>query len=62
MKRATFAQSPRMVTEASQSYSFSRRAILLGGLQGAVGVALAGRMAWLSESARWLEDDWLVHQ
>lgn len=55
MKRATFAQSPRMVTEASQSYSFSRRAILLGGLQGAVGVALAGRMAWLAiaENARY---------
>ncbi|MFA6125602.1 penicillin-binding protein 2 [Sphingomonas sp.] len=48
MKRATFAQSPRMVTEASQSYSFSRRAILLGGVQGAVGLALAGRMAWLA--------------
>ena len=38
----------RIVTEAQQSYSFSRRAILLGGAQGAVGLVLAGRMAWLS--------------
>ncbi|WP_267380139.1 MULTISPECIES: penicillin-binding protein 2 [unclassified Sphingomonas] len=39
---------PRVVTEASQAYSFSRRAWLLGAAQGAVGVALAGRMGWLA--------------
>ena len=43
MKRPT-----RIVTEASQNYSFSRRAVVLGGAQAAVGLVLAGRMAWLS--------------
>ena len=38
----------RIVTEATQQFSFSRRAWLLGAAQGAVGVLLAGRMAWLS--------------
>ena len=38
----------RIVTEASAAYSFSRRAWLLGTAQAAVGVLLAGRMAWLS--------------
>ena len=38
----------RIVTEQSQSYSFSRRAVMLGVGQGAVGLMLAGRMAWLS--------------
>lgn len=36
------------ITEASQTYSFSRRAVVLGAAQGAVGMVLAGRMAWLS--------------
>jgi penicillin-binding protein 2 len=36
------------VTEASQTYSFSRRAVLMGGAQGAVALVLAGRMTWLS--------------
>ncbi|WP_294331168.1 penicillin-binding protein 2 [uncultured Sphingomonas sp.] len=36
------------VTEATQTYSFSRRAVVLGAAQGAVGMVLAGRMAWLS--------------
>ncbi|WP_066726959.1 penicillin-binding protein 2 [Sphingomonas pituitosa] len=36
------------ITEAAQTYSFSRRAIVLGAAQGAVGMVLAGRMAWLS--------------
>ncbi|PVX30540.1 penicillin-binding protein 2 [Sphingomonas pokkalii] len=36
------------VTEAAQIYSFSRRALVLGAAQGAVGLVLAGRMAWLS--------------
>ncbi|MGN6376196.1 MAG: penicillin-binding protein 2 [Sphingomonas sp.] len=43
MKRPT-----RIVTEASQTYSFGRRAVMLGIGQGAVGLVLAGRMAWLS--------------
>ena len=38
----------RPVSEASQSFSFSRRAWLLGMGQGAVGVALAARMSWLA--------------
>ncbi len=37
-----------MVTEATQSYSFSRRAVLLGTGQAAVGLVLAGRMAWIA--------------
>jgi penicillin-binding protein 2 len=44
----TFGNSNKMMTEAAQSFSFSRRAVLLGFGQGAVGLALAGRMAWLS--------------
>ncbi len=39
---------PRVVTEMSQAYSFSRRAWILGAAQGGVGLMLAGRMAWLS--------------
>ncbi len=39
---------PRIVTEATQAYSFSRRAWLLGTAQGAVGLLLAGRMGWLA--------------
>ena len=48
MNRPAFAQTPRMVTEAAQSYSFSRRTVLLGAAQGLVGLALAGRMTWLA--------------
>lgn len=40
--------STRMVTEASQAYSFSRRALVLGAGQAAVGLLLAGRMTWLA--------------
>jgi penicillin-binding protein 2 len=40
--------TPRIVTEMSQAYSFSRRAWMLGAAQGGVGLMLAGRMAWLS--------------
>lgn len=36
------------VTEASQTYSFSRRALLMGGAQASVALVLAGRMTWLS--------------
>jgi penicillin-binding protein 2 len=38
----------KTVTEASQSFTFTRRALLLGGIQGGVGALLAGRLAWLS--------------
>lgn len=38
----------RLVTAAQQSFSFTRRALFLRGAQGAVGLMLAGRMAWLS--------------
>ncbi|MFL9841948.1 penicillin-binding protein 2 [Sphingomonas sp. ST-64] len=37
-----------MITEAQQSYSFSRRAMVLGGGQAVLGVILAARMTWLS--------------
>ena len=38
----------RFVTEAAQSYTFSRRAVALGGLQGAFALMLGARMTWLS--------------
>jgi penicillin-binding protein 2 len=38
----------KTVTEATQSFTFTRRALLLGGIQGGVGALLAGRLAWLS--------------
>ncbi|HYE27437.1 MAG TPA: penicillin-binding protein 2 [Allosphingosinicella sp.] len=37
-----------IITENSQVYTFTRRALVLGGAQGALGALLAGRMAWLS--------------
>ena len=39
---------PRIVTEHAQGFTFTRRALVLGGAQLAVGGILAGRMAWLS--------------
>jgi len=36
------------ITEAAQAYSFSRRALMLGGIQAGVGVLLAGRMTYLA--------------
>ena len=47
----------RVVTEASQAFSFSRRAWLLGAAQGGVGLLLGARMAWLSvaENAHFTE-------
>jgi penicillin-binding protein 2 len=36
------------ITEAAQHYSFSRRALGMGALQGGVALVLAGRMGWLS--------------
>ncbi|MDO7842673.1 penicillin-binding protein 2 [Sphingomonas immobilis] len=38
----------RILTEATQSYSFSRRALMLGVGQGAFALVLAGRMTWLA--------------
>ncbi len=43
MKRPT-----RIVTEAAQAFSFSRRATVLGMAQAGVGLLLAGRMTWLA--------------
>jgi penicillin-binding protein 2 len=37
-----------IMSEATQAYSFTRRAWLLGAAQGLFGVALAGRMGWLA--------------
>ncbi|HEX4693649.1 penicillin-binding protein 2 [Sphingomonas sp.] len=42
------SRPPRLTTDAAQSYSFSRRALMVGGAQGAVALALAARMGWLS--------------
>lgn len=38
----------KIVTEATQSFTFTRRAMVVGGLQGAIGAVLVGRMAWIS--------------
>lgn len=38
----------KIITEATQSFTFSRRAMVVGGLQGAIGAVLVGRMAWIS--------------
>ena len=38
----------KVVTEAAQSFTFTRRAMFLGAVQGGIGAVLAGRMAWLS--------------
>ncbi|SCW91969.1 penicillin-binding protein 2 [Sphingobium faniae] len=44
-----FARPKRkIVTEATQTFTFTRRAMVVGGLQGAFGLLLAGRMAWIS--------------
>ena len=48
MNSSLFGQSQRLVTEASQSYSFSRRTFALGAAQAVFGLALAGRMGWLA--------------
>ena len=42
------ARRQRLVTEAQQRLSFTRRAMVLGGAQGAIALLLGGRMAWLS--------------
>ncbi|SNS47883.1 penicillin-binding protein 2 [Sphingomonas laterariae] len=41
-------RGPRIVTEQQQLLTFTRRAMVLGGAQFAMGTVLAGRMAWLS--------------
>src|SRR3954470_9446836 len=40
--------TPKRITTAHQSITFSRRMMLLGGAQAAVGALLIGRMGWLS--------------
>jgi len=40
--------TPRIVTGAMQSYTFSRRAWLLGTAQAGFGLLLAGRMGWIA--------------
>lgn len=42
------AGSGRTVTEAQQSFTFTRRAMVLGAVQGGIGVLLAARMGWIS--------------
>lgn len=45
----SFIKSKRKIlTEASQSFTFTRRALVVGGLQGTIGAMLIGRMAWIS--------------
>jgi penicillin-binding protein 2 len=41
-------RQPPLVTEQTQAITFTRRALVLGGVQGAVGLLLAGRMAYIS--------------
>jgi penicillin-binding protein 2 len=48
MKFSPVPRPARLVTEQSQAFTFTRRALLLGGAQLGVGALLAGRMAWLS--------------
>lgn len=38
----------KTVTEATQTFTFTRRALVVGGLQGLIGATLIGRMAWIS--------------
>jgi penicillin-binding protein 2 len=37
-----------VITENSQAFTFTRRAMVLGGAQGVLAAALAGRMAWIA--------------
>src|SRR6476660_6472890 len=37
-----------LITESTQSFSFTRRALFLGAAEAGVATLLAGRMAWLS--------------
>ena len=47
-----FGRRGRVVTDQSLAYSFTRRAIVLSGLQAGVAALLGGRMAWLSITQR----------
>lgn len=38
----------KIVTEATQTFTFTRRAMVVGGLQGAIGALLVARMGWIS--------------
>lgn len=40
--------TPKNITQASLSHSFTRRAMVLGTIQGGIGVLLAARMGWIS--------------
>lgn len=40
--------TPKHITQASLSFSFTRRAMVLGAFQGGIGAILAARMAWIS--------------
>ena len=40
--------TPKYVTEASLTFTFTRRAMVLGGIQGGVAALLAVRMGWIS--------------
>ncbi len=48
MKHSVHRRGGRLVTEAQQSFSFTRRTFVLGAIQGTIGLLLAGRMAWLT--------------
>lgn len=41
-------RGPPLLTESSQSFTFTRRALVLGSLEAGVAALLAGRMAWLA--------------
>jgi penicillin-binding protein 2 len=41
-------RAARLVTEAQQTFSFTRRALFVSAAQGAIGLVLAGRMGWLT--------------
>jgi penicillin-binding protein 2 len=44
-----FRRQPRkIITEAAQSFTFQRRAFVVGGLQAGISAMLIGRMAWIS--------------
>jgi len=48
VKHGVHGRGGRLVTEAQQSFSFTRRTFALGAMQGAIGLLLAGRMGWLT--------------
>src|SRR5688500_7931391 len=41
-------RSRPIITESNQAYTFTRRAMVLGGAQAGLAALLAGRMAWIS--------------